>query len=392
MEDGINLALKAYENKNYNEAYDYFTKVKEDYSDIIEKNYLFKYIKCIYLAKLKNMTELSEENQSLVVYSLEKLKSQDLFQHLIIFKVVGILEKKYPYPSDKIITWLKKLDPQYLSSERNEYKIGNGKNIVNQSHKEKYYSLLSKAYEKKGDMKKSYQVSIEALKVLTEFTNDSSVWFLRRIAHYERAESNYEKTLKLLEEIKKQKKDWFILSEIGEIYLKLNKIDLAKKYYLEAALSPGDYTMMVNLFKDIATLYAEEDSTFFRDNIILYLKIRKEKKWEIKDKEFNFLKKLNIDIDKVKPSNKLYLKLKEDYQNKRWNTEEKYFGKIIQSFGKAGFIAEEKGRKYYFQIKDFKKKKDAFEIGEKVSFNIKEGFDKKRKQISFQAVNIIVED
>lgn len=391
MADDIKLGLEAYDNEDYQKAFDYFTKARKIYGKENENSYSFKYIKCIYSTKLKSITTISKEEQDLIKYCLKRLKTKDLFHHLIIFKIVGILEKKFPYPGEKIIIWLSKLDPEHLSKDRSEYKGKDGKIILNQSHREKYYSILSKTYEKIENFEKSAQISKEALENLSEFTNDSDIWFTRRIAHFEKSKGNFDKALVLLEEIKKKKHDWFILSDLGDVYMKKGDINKAKSYYLEAALSPGDYTMMTNLFKKIATIYSKENPDFFKDNVLLYLKIRNEKKWKIKEEGIKFLEKLNINIDDIEDSKKLYFKLKKQYQKMRWDSEERYSGVITRLLEKAGFINTDNNKKYYFRFRSFEKRKENLKIGMKVSFNSIEGFDKKRQEVSWEAINIRTE-
>ncbi|MGL6114256.1 MAG: tetratricopeptide repeat protein [Cetobacterium sp.] len=389
MNDDINKALENYNIKNYNDAFIYFKKARNNLGEEeFDKIYSFKFICTIYNSIIKNLKSIDKECQEWIKYIIKFSKNKDFFYKITVFKVIEILLKKPIVEYKKIIIWLLKLDPNVLSIEQGQFEI-DGKIISLCSEKEKYYMHLSKAYEKIKDLKNAAEISKIAIKELKQFTNDSDIWFLRRIALYNISQENYEEALKNYKEIMKQKKDWFILKEIAEVYFFINKFEIGKKYLLDAIYSPGELDKKLNLFFDVYKYLNIYDKKIALDALKIYFKIRLENNWKIsiEDEKIANLENINLVKDKedlIKISTKYFI---EKCKKLRWENEPLYIGKVENVKDKFFFIKVNTGEKYFCKIKNYPEKKKPLE-GIVVNFNLIETFDSKKNKYTFSAINL----
>ena len=390
MTENIEIALKAYEEKDFKEAFKYFKLEKNnEKSHDFDKKYSFKFIKTIYDSIIKEMKEINNENKEYIIYIMTHLKNSDVFYKITVFKVVEILFKKQNPEYDKIIKWLEKLEVELLSDEQQKYE-SNGKKIVRSSEKEKYYMQLSKAYEKLRNYEKAKEISMEALEKLKEFSNDSDIWLRRRVAEYDVDNKDYDKALSIYKDIQKKKNDWFILREIGIIYLKKCEFTKGKNYLLDAACAFGEVNKKLNLFLDLYIYLKEYDKKLAIMSLKIYFKIRLEENWKITSKDKEMAELENIELSKeelIKISIKRFL---ENCKELRWKDEVFYKGKVDSIKDKFFFIKREGGERYYCKTKEYPSKKVPV-IGTPLKFNLIETFDNKKNKYGFSAINLKLE-
>jgi len=98
----------------------------------------------------------------------------------------------------------------------------------------------------------------------------------------------------------------------------------------------------------------------------------------------------NIDKNNIHTAKELMRDLKKIWENLKFGDQEVLRGiiKTIISEGKAGFVETENKKSYFFSTKDFKGRRDLIKEGLKVSFFLKDSFDKKKNQPTKNAVNI----
>lgn len=389
MSGNIEKVLKEYENRNYEEAFRLFQILrKEMKEEEFDKAYSFKFIKTIFESVIKNLSELDKNSQPWIVYLMKNLKNKDVFYIVTVFKVADLLTKKINPDYSRVITWLEKLEPEFLSVEIKTFEV-NGIKVQQSSQREKYYSNLSKAYEKNGDLGKSKEISEKALKDLKEFTNNSDIWFNRRIAEDYIATGNLIKALSIYKEIMKKKNDWFIQNEVSDIYFQMKYYDESKKKLLDSLLSYGELDKKINLFMNF---YLRGEAYKLQEKLILealkiYFKIKIDNNWNIntKDKEFALKHEIQLDKEGLKNiSEKEFLKT---CKKLRWDCEELYTGTVDKIGDKFFFIKTITGERYYTKSKEYPLRKKPV-IGTVLKFNLVEIFDVKKNVYNYSAINV----
>lgn len=390
MEENIKKALKEYENKNYNEAFELFKFARKSMDENeFNKMYSFKFIKTIFESTIKNLSELDKNSQPWIIYLMKHLKNKDVFYIITVFKIVDLLQKKINPDYTKIATWLEKLDPESLSSEIKTYEI-NGIKVQQSSQREKYYSYLSKAYEKSGNFEKSKKISEKALKNLDEFTNSSDIWFNRRIAEAHVAEGNFSEALSIYKEIMKKKNDWFIQNEVSNIHFQMKNYDESKKLLLDSILSYGDIDKKVNLFMNFylnGKAYNFQEEKIVLNALKIYLKIKIESNWNLNARDKELALKHNIQLDKEglkNTSEKEFLKM---CKKLRWDCEVLHTGTVDTIGEKFFFIKTLSGERYYTKIKEYPNRKKPVQ-GMALKFNLIETFDAKKNRYGHSAINV----
>jgi YHS domain-containing protein len=82
--------------------------------------------------------------------------------------------------------------------------------------------------------------------------------------------------------------------------------------------------------------------------------------------------------------------LKKVWNALKFNDREQFSGTIksILPNGKAGFVETDKGKSYYFSLREFKGNPKKAVLGAKVTFYLEEGFDAKKDRKTMTAVKI----
>lgn len=390
MDENLAKALKEYDSKNYKQAFQLFQVVRAEMNEEdFDKMYSFKFIKTIFESVIKNLAVLDKNSKPWIVYLIKHLKSKDVLYIVTVFRVVELLQKNINPDYSKILIWLEKLDSESLSTETKEYEI-NGKKIKQSSQREKYYSYLSKAYEKSGDLKKAKEFSEVALKNLKEFTNNSDIWFSRRIAEAYILEGRLTEALSIYKEIMKKKNDWFIQNEVSNIYFKMKNYNESKKMLLDSILSYGDLDKKVNLFMNFylnAPAYNLEEQKIALTALKIYLKIKVDSNWNLntRDKELAIKHSIQLDEEGLKDvSEKEFLKI---CKKMRWDCEELYSGIVDIVAEKFFFIKAQNGERYYTKAKEYPNRKIPVK-GVALKFNLTETFDAKKNKYGYSAINL----
>ena len=287
-----------------------------------------------------------------------------------IFKVLEYLTNKFPYPADKILEWTGKLNPQVLDDKSFAFTDKEGKERETASKKEQYYMLHSRALLEKGAFDECIRTCEEGLKTFDKLHYDNDVWFRWRIALSYEGLGEFEKSLHLQLELLQTKKEWFIQKEIAEQYYRLGDYKKALQYALDSALNFGDtnkkintYIVLTNSLKQLG----KNEEALLHENFIASLKNREQNK------------------EAESELRKLWNRLKFD-------TQPQYTGKIktILPSGKAGFVETDKGKSYYFSLRDFRGKREKAQVNQLVTFYLEEGYDAKKDKKTMNAVRVEV--
>lgn len=319
------------------------------------------------------------------IVSVTEGKEHELFRTQAILKMMDHLSSKNSW--GKVIEWAKLINPDYLDTKPFEGVSSDGKKFRKPSDKESYFLKLSKALEREGKYQECIDLCDNALKTFPD-----EIWFSWHKGSCLRKLKKFKEAISLLEEIKKLKKDWFILKDLSAAYYESKEFDKAYNNFIDAAVSqikiPEPANRWELFYVGAMILYKKNNSTIADEHISLTYKLREEKGWKIPDYLENYVSNRNVDIKKT--ALQLFNELKDFWLGEQQNSLPKQIGRIknfIQE-GKAGFIDGNDGKSYYFRTNSFLGNKAQLKMSSKVQFNIQKSFDKKKNRDSFEAINI----
>jgi hypothetical protein len=296
---------------------------------------------------------------------------------LSAFKLLDAFSDQASFNAAKVKSCLKLLNPEFLSAKEENYTTAEGKEIVNASMKEKYYSKLSKALDKLDEFDRCLEVSREGLEKLDSFHNDNDLWFQYRIAKSELGIGNFDIAKGLFEELVKTRvgsTKWFLFKEIAKIYFDKGDYKTAQNFSIKGLLLGEE----IKLSKELYILQAQ---LFFRfkqlDNVKVIADLLNSFYLEDEEAKISVESKKLLDFCKVTPENAYSLEeakaiANELFVNIRFEGQIVLKGKVvnINKNGKSGLIVAISGEKFVFRKQNFKKKQRDLLLlnGAKVSF------------------------
>ena len=198
-------------------------------------------------------------------------------------------------------------------------------------------------------------------------------------------QGNYQEAISILNKAAiKFGKQFYIYSDIGEIYELMGDTENALKSYYKACLLVHDDKFLLSTLISISKLLVEEEKELARKHLDLCILLRKQEGWKLKSEEESLLKKLS----ECKPNNDI--KILREELNSIWenliNKDVEIFEGIIENVLDSGngFIRYDNGKKVFFRrSKNYNLKKD-----DKVTFTIEESYDRKKEVYSKAATNL----
>ena len=328
------------------------------------------YAWCIYYTEITKHVE-DESNFIRAAEAITGLAKQDdkySAYQITVFKVLEYLTNKLPYQPDKILEWTVKLNSQLLDDNVFIFNDKEGKERETASKKEQYYMMHSRALLEKGEFNECIRICEEGLRTFDKLHYDNNVWFRWRIALSYEGLGEFEKSLNLQLELLKTKNEWFIQKEIAEQYYQLGDYEKSLQYALDSALNSGDTNKKINTYIVLAKSlnhFGKHEEACLHENLIASIKNGEQNK----DAE-NELRRI--------------------WNSLKFDAQQQYTGKIksILPNGKAGFVEADKGKSYYFSLREFRGKKEKAQVNQSVTFYLEEGFDVKKNRKTMNAVKL----
>ena len=381
-----------YKIKEYNES----IRIYELYKNLNPKNDNLKnaIIWAFYYVMKSNKNKVSI--LKFANYIINNCKQEDFspFQNTVEF-VIKFLENEKEVPNKKeLYEWLIKLNPDLLSKEP-YITQKDGKSIELSSKHEKYYASKSK-YEFDLNL---YNECIEtckiALKNIYKFHTYNDVWFKFKMSKALKEIGKINDAKEILEKLCKIHKHFAIKSKLGDILIELGDREQATRFYYQGLVSKvGSLGNKVTLIEKVAdVLKQNSDLENAKLNYLLVKKIREKNEWGISTNlmnKINNLKHVELKINE----NELINTCTSTWYNVYCNSLEKGEGKVTFLFNnnRGGFI-EFQDKNIYFNINEMKNYKINDLLNKTVKFNIIDGYDKKKKEIQKEAINIqIIKD
>ena len=271
------------------------------------------------------------------------------------------------------------------------------------SDKENWYAFKTKALFETGMYQECFEVSKQALEAFEKFHYSNDIWFARRIALSKKHLGNSDEALNELLKILRRKKEWFIQSEVAEIYKEKGDFDKAFKYAIEAINNFGDLEYKVGLLVLIADILEkkQENELSFKHYMLSKL-LRLQEEWKVPQTLDYALQ--NLGFAQI-PMEQLP-NLKKELKN-HWNTfkpqqtrpttngntknnNQQQIGKIDKILhndekGADGFIKYDNNKSIYFRLQATDELIRSLNIGLEVTFKILPQKEDGKKE---RAVNI----
>lgn len=383
--------------KKFAEALQFFKDNKKAFT--LEQIGLNKYI--VY----EMISALIETNRYDVIFAF-------IEQHNIVLapKDFGFLLKKFKDKPSVNWTVVNKfcdlVSVEALDTECRTIEVerkGEKKPMEIASDKENWYAFKTKSLFETQQYLECFEVSKQALEAFQKFHYSNDVWFARRIALSKKHLGNSDEALNELLKILRRKREWFIQSEVAEIYKENGDFDKAFKYAIEAINNFGDLEYKVGLFVLIADILEKkhENELSFKHYMLSKL-LRLQEEWKVPqtiDYALQNLGFVQIPMEQL-PSLKKELKnywstfkpqqTRQITNNNTANNNQQQTGKIDRILhnddkGVDGFIKYDNNKTIYFRLQATDELVKSLNIGFEVTFKILPPKEDGKKE---RAVNI----
>lgn len=349
------------------------------------------YARCIYYTQFKTNSDvplatLVEALKGIMI--LSPLDQPYSVAPKAIFSYTKSAMKQKTIPWEEIEYWLKKIDPELLAIDPYKMKIANGKSVEIASDIERWYANILKVKAALNKPKELLQLLEKARSkgIVWHYNND--IWFARKEAFAYAQLNQQEKAVNILRQILAQKQDWFLIYDLAKL---VNEEKERRQLLCEAALSKGKPTMKLKLYESLYNEFLSSNIKEATLHLCLIKALRRENSWDISEFVLNNISQSGLECNEDQSLNlikqlrqiwKRYLP-KENIQEAR-----RLVGtiKTILPNGQSGFIVSGK-QSFFFGTYDIRNKSTLF-IGQKVTFEVIDGFDKKKNKMSKKAAKI----
>lgn len=309
-----------------------------------------------------------------------------------LFNIIPKVEKKKANANWKLVNEICNLIlPEKLKTDCETREVPRKGQMVQMeyaSDRENWYAYKTKALFKTQQYQECLEVSKKALEAFEKFHYSNESWFARRIALSKKHLGNPEDVLNELLQVLKRKKEWFIQTEIAEIYKENGDFDKAFKYAIEAINNFGDLEYKVGLLVLIAEILEkkEEKELAFKHYSLSKL-LRQQEEWRVPQTIEYALQNLGFaqisleQLPNLKKELKNYWNTFKPQQTRptanrnTTNSNQQHTGKIDKILhndekGANGFIKYDNNKSVYFRLNATDELIKKLTVGLEVTFKI----------------------
>jgi tetratricopeptide (TPR) repeat protein len=266
------------------------------------------------------------------------------------------------------------------------------------SDKENWFAFKTKALFETQQYQECFELSKQALETFEKFHYSNEVWFARRIALSKKHLGNSADALNELLQVLRRKKEWFIQSEVAEIYKENGDFEKAFTYAIAAINNFGDLEYKVGLLVLIAELLEkkQENELSFKHYMLSKL-LRQQEEWKVPqtlDFALQSSGYAQVQLEQL-PNLKKELKnywnsFKPQQPQQTGNNNQQLTGKIDRILhndekGADGFIKYDNNKSVYFRANPTDELIKKIGVGLEVTFKILPPKEEGKKE---RAVNI----
>ncbi len=351
---------------------------------------------CIYASEVKIPNDQIRNNEQQFVHSAKSildLVAQDQYSPYThtIFKVIDYLKDKPTSQAANILTWLGKLNPEYLGQECLAFTDETGKRRELASHLETWFAHRTKALLDHKRYNDCRQACEQALSKVASFHYDNDVWFRWRIALCDVHTGQREEAIEKLKELARRKREWFIEYELAELLFNLGRTEEALVFAVSAALGHGEDKMKGKLYLLLGEISeAQQETERAQQHILLAMQIYSDEGWKLPASHQELATRLEVNLTSDTNRGDLKRSLVSYWKEVQEAHTPRQCGtiKVILPNGNAGFIRTKDGLEYHFSIASFKGRREQAVQGACVCFQLIEGYDRKKNIEALQAVNV----
>lgn len=389
--DGWRYAHSLYRSGRYEKAIQICEEVQQtapENFDVLNNTYTWALYKSI-IKKPPNEEVLVETAEKIIALTQEKPEYSPYVR--TILEMASYYKDRQQW--EALREWIERLTPDQLSNTPFTFRFPDGTSRELASELEEYYSLRSTALLELQQWDACIQCVDEAFENINKFHYHNDVWLMRRKALALAGKGQYQQALDVMKPLLKKKKEWFLWSEMAELYNAIGNNDEALKHAAEAALARGDIDKKVNLWQMMGDLYF--DNGLFEHALAhwaLAFNIRQKEGWSIPTELQEKIDTHHINPDDYHPIEAQIQRLSSLWQETLYHDQTPLTGTIdnILPHGKAGFIKGDDGKSYFFHVSEYHGplQDEKPPLHQKVTFYLKEGFDKKKNRPAMNAVFI----
>lgn len=325
-----------------------------------------------YFKKMDNNMSSVEITKLLdIVVFMGKIVQQEKSSlEFCTFRILDKIKKLAIFPHDKVLQVLDKLEP--LSLKTDAYSITvKDKELEQAPNIEKYYAYKTKALLKAKCYKECIACCNDAKTQISKFHYSNNVWIESRSIQAEAGLGNILGAIAKQEELLLRRDDWFLLRDMGRLYLAASRQSDALVCFFRAAITREPPNKKVGLYELLGDLLlCGGDVIFANKHYQFCRKLRQDNDWAISYK----LKNKLIGEENVSLS-----ELKRYWLDSIYKIAGKKLGKItkINVGGKTGFISYDGGSVFYITSNIIVKNKSSVKENDKVEFVLTSSFDKR---------------
>lgn len=247
-----------------------------------------------------------------------------------------------------------------------------------------YYSLILNKMKVLSELK-DYKGVLDIYNKMSKDIDD--LHMERNMANAEALQENYDKAINMLNNSAvKYGKQYYIYSDIGDIYCLIGEQKEALKNYYKACNLVHEDKFLLSILANIAKLLVDKDSSMAKKHLDLCILIRNKEKWKLKPEEENLLKKLS-NLESNEDINLLKKELKKHWNEVVNKDRERFEGTIIKVLENGnGFIRYKNDKQIFFK----RNKRYNFKAEDKVKFYIEDSYDKKKGVCSKAATQLVI--
>ena len=324
--------------------------------------------------KLSVSNDFSNTSSLLAKWVGSYLEEPVIIDNFLLWKkLISAATTRFSQSKDWAIYWsgfLSGINPDKLSCKPLEL-ITNDKKcpVKASSPRELLYVNRTKVLFTAEDHPNCIASIEEALSVIPRFHHGNQLWLSRRLALCLGRLGETANAIEKMKSVLSEKDEWFIKSEIGELFLNSGDRAQAFSWFASAALTQGHseykvrlYELMWETCQNSALLRSKAD-----DHFMLATSVRKEKSWRIPSSLREVISKYNfIAIDEIENSKILYQRLTGFWKeaaakidSNKSPSHDTAVGKVTRILNDGhngdGFITTHDGLSIYFRMKSVKR-------------------------------------
>ncbi len=306
----------------------------------------------------------------------------------LLTKVVKAEKAKNRVDWKFLNTFLDQFDYNNLNTVTESINVqikGREKEIELASDKENWFVGKARTLFKIGEFEECISISKLALDSIEKFHYNNGTWVLRWIALSYKELGRIDDAIDELQIVKKRKKEWFIFSELGELYLRKQDYNVALQYMVFGVLSYGDLDKKVGLLYNVGlALKQKQENQKALEHFILTKMIREEQGWKIRTELTDEIQTLiqqgcngpdfEFSLELFNSLHPFWLSITPEFKFVNSKQLKGEVTKLDKRKG-YGFIKIESGESFYFKVRKFRGDINKLNMGAIVKFKLKAPID-----------------